>query len=156
MKRPRCNLALFVPLALILLLEGCDIWSDSHLYGEITDFCFYNKSKDTIQIISKIWTYPNEDDSIVRAEHFYKYEQSRYCYQLAPNDSVILTVFVEIMAELKRTHQIMVLRQTTLNNNTQDEIINNNKYDKLYVLNYQDFVSANFKLYYTDDEYGQQ
>ena len=152
MNRHRCKLALFLSFALILLLEGCEMWWDTPYHGEIADCCFYNKSKDTIQILSKIWTNPNEDDSIVRAEHFYKYEQSRYCYQLAPNDSVVLPVFVEIMTELKRNYQIMVLRQTTQNSYTQDEIINNNKYDKLYILNYQDFVSANFKLYYTDDE----
>lgn len=46
----------------------------------------------------------------------------------------------------------MLLSQTTLNNYSQEDIVKNNIYDKLFILNFRDLKSADFKLYYTDDK----
>lgn len=147
------HLALLLPFSLIFLLCGCEWMAEQFDYtGRTVDFCFYNKSKDTIQILSVLWGLPDEEDSIIEAKHFYVFEFQGHCYQLAPGDSVTLTAYPEVMAELKRKHQIMLLSQTTLNNYSQEDIVKNNIYDKLFILNFRDLKSADFKLYYTDDK----
>ncbi len=53
--------------------------------------------------------------------------------------------------DVKLTHFIIILKQSTLEKYTRKELADNNIYDKLYVLSYDDLKALNFHIIYTGD-----
>lgn len=54
--------------------------------------------------------------------------------------------------EREHTYQFMIFKQSTLSNHTIEEIIENDIYDKLYILTYDELEAMNFVITYTDEE----
>lgn len=60
-------------------------------------------------------------------------------------------IFDETNENLQKIYQLIVFKQSTLTKYTNEELIENNIYDKLYSFTYEELKAMNFEIIYTGD-----
>lgn len=136
-------------LKIIPLLLGCMLLCGCLMEPSVSpnlSIRFANKTNDTVYVSELIC--PN-DTTVICTSDFFENDWLRQT--VAPGDSCEFRAFSSTMINYNRRLQVIVLKRSTMQNHTQEELIENNIFDKRYILYYKDLISQKFHISYVDD-----
>ena len=131
---------LFMILFMLITPSSCVLCIDPPLFF----FDFVNKSSQPVTILGYFWL---ESTDLLQPSFFRYWEDDFEVVQ--SGDSIKLDSFYEGQNEDK-THQLLIIKQSTIDKYGRDSIIKNDIYDKRYVITYPE-VTAGLKIIYTGD-----
>ena len=140
-KLKRLSLAmLFMILFMLITPSSCVLCTDPPLFF----FDFVNKSSQPVTILG----YFGVESTDLLQPSFFRYWEDDF-EVVQSGDSIKLDSFYEGQNEDK-THQLLIIKQSTIDKYGRDSIIKNDIYDKRYVITYPE-VTAGLKIIYTGD-----
>lgn len=111
-----------------------------------------NGSRDTICVMGGIVL----DDKNVRlsAQNYFEGQCNNYSVStdtIAPGDSAVFGGYIQSLTWYPQPpYQVMVFKKSTLDINSQEEIIKQNLHDGFYLMYEKDFVAAKYRMVYED------
>ena len=138
--RKTISIILICSLAIICMATTCD---DSTI--ENVDVYIRNQSDETIWINSYIF---NDTTTLLEPGRSFQLQDP---IELTIGDTYDDWVSVK-MLERGLKYQVIIFKQSTLDKYTKEELIENNIYDKLYVLSFHDLIEFKGLVVYTGEE----
>lgn len=130
------TIKLFSFVLVCLMLQACP-----NKYSEEPDIQFTIKNNSG----ENIYFYANTIDTIVNPKNFIQQNLT-----LIENNKNFNTDFWTILFKSKKLN-ILIYKQSTLDNHTWEEIQDNNLYDKRYVLNLEELKAIDYTVIYVGE-----
>lgn len=113
-----------------------------------TPINFFNKSGENIYVYGAFF----DGDFIMPTEYLIIKMTDGYTRLIATDEVYNLNKIVYTGYEKIYTYQFLIIKKETMDNNSQEDIINNNIYDDLLIFTYDELEEMNYEVIYTGKE----